>query len=133
MTIFVTLTIIALANGALGLMSVKGFLAKNPYISNSNVFRKFKKMVSLQMYLALIHIPLLVGALISGLYGVFFTGEIHFVLFLLLQGSIHLFGKLSKNTEEKARSMRVWDEKVETEYQDVCSTWLEKAFPDFKS
>jgi hypothetical protein len=133
MELFVTLTILALANGTLGLMSIKGFLAKSSSISDSGAFRKFKKMVRLQMYLALLQLPLLVGALLSGLYAVFITDEIHIVLFLFLQGSIQYFGKVSKKPEQQARSMSVWDATAEIEYQDICTTWLKKPFPDFES
>ncbi|PPT10999.1 hypothetical protein CKA32_005446 [Geitlerinema sp. FC II] len=39
--------------------------------------------------------------------------------------------KTGKATEEKARSLKAKDEKLENKYRSICKTWREKAFPDF--
>jgi len=128
---FSVFTVLSLFIGALGLMSLKGFLSKYTSIQNHQAFKKFKAMVRLQMYMALVQLPFLVGALVSGVYGVFVSDKINFIVFLLMQGSIFFFGKFMASIEEKTRSLELLDESIKDEYENICETWIKKALPNF--
>ena len=131
MVLFVTLSILALLNSLYGLSKLKSFLEANRCIENLTIFNAFKKMVGEQMYLSLLQIIFAGGALISGIYGVF-TGEVSILILLVLQIINYYFGKMGGAHEEQARSMSVWKENYQSSYDDICNSWVNRAFPDFK-
>jgi len=131
MTLFISLTILAFVNSVFSLIWVKVFLSKNATISSPKVFTKFKEMARFQMYQSLVHNSLLVGTILSGLYGVFISDEINHILFSFLQVSLFLFEFIMKSPQDEARNMNIWDESKNDEYRDICNRWIKSSLPNF--
>jgi len=88
-------------------------------------------MARFQMYQSLVHNSLLVGTILSGLYGVFISDEINHILFSFLQVSLFLFEFIMKSPQDEARNMNIWDESKNDEYRDICNRWIKSSLPNF--
>ncbi|MCP4346760.1 MAG: hypothetical protein GY795_14690 [Desulfobacterales bacterium] len=127
--LFLVIFMLAILNTVLGGLNVKIFISRNNTI-DSIVIERFKKMVRIQMYQALLQIILLGGTLLIGIYGIF-TEEISLFKVLLLNGIILGLSLAFRPYEERARNMEVEDESLQKEYLEICNTWINKPFPDF--
>jgi hypothetical protein len=120
---------LALANFFLGLSQLKSFLSQYSSISNTIDLEAFKRMVRIQMNIAIMQIVFLGAALVVGIYGIIMD-ELGLLVVLLMNGIIFVLGKSCKGIEERVRSLPV-DEILKSEFRNICRTWLHKPFPDF--
>lgn len=127
---FVFFLSLALINTFLAAIGVKRFLSLHSFISSHHDLESFKQMVRRQMYQALMQIGFLGIANIVGLYGII-TRQISLLLILILDGAIIIISKFIKKTEEQARTLKVSDANLESQYRDICEAWTKKALPDF--
>ena len=124
---------LGIINGFIGMTSVRKFIETYSSIDSWPTFNKFKEMVRLQMYQALVQIAVLGPMLIIGIWGTY-RGTIsgaNFAIWLMLNGGILGVGLIAKKYEESVRSLRVLDPNLEEQYRKVCHSWLHKPFPDF--
>jgi uncharacterized membrane protein len=112
-------------------LALRRFLAETPVIASQDDLRRYKDLVRVQMYLALVGI----GVLLSGLVlGIGLTSRYGCVgLVLVLAGSAWLFGVgiFLKRVEVRARSLPVTGEGLADEYRRVSEAWVKKPLPDF--
>ena len=73
---------------------------------------------------------LFVAGMLLGIY-VLASGQAGLLLVLALNGIILAAGLVGKPLEERARSIEVLDPLLEERYKSICSSWVEKPFPDF--
>ncbi len=130
MNCFVLLLAVALVNSFISAAGVKKFLSLHPLISSSPDLESFKEMVRKQMYQALVQIGLLGIANIVGIYGIL-TRRINLLLIIALDAVLIILSKSFKKFEEQARTLKVTDAALESQYDSICSTWVKKALPDF--
>lgn len=127
------LFIAGILNIIIGLAGIKKFLSATLSITNTQDLQNFKDMVRQQMYQSTLQILVLGIMGITGIYGIMSKklDFMEFILFLLLNGAIFLFGMYAKKIENQARSLNIGDETLAEEYATVCESWLKKPFPDF--
>ena len=122
----------AAVNFFLGVRSLRQFLSSMGSIESTMQLKRFKDMVRVQMYQALIQMALLGGMSVLSVIGII-TDRIsggEFYMVLVLNGAVWLAGKLARGTEEKARKLKISAE-LKGEYLYVCRSWLSRPFPDF--
>jgi len=130
LTMYLLLFILAVINFSAGAYKLKSFLSEYTSIRYSADLERFKTMVRLQMYLALLQIVILSGALVVGIIGIL-KDEIGLIVVLAMNGGIIWLGKAFKSGETRARTLPVDDVNLQAEYRDICRTWVRKPFPDF--
>ena len=112
-------------------LALRRFLAATPAIATRDDQRRYKELVRVQMYLALVGI----GVLLSGfVFGIVLTSRYGCVgLALVLAGSAWLLGGgiVLKRVEVRARSLPVTGEGLADEYRRVSEAWVKKPLPDF--
>ena len=129
----ILLFVLALINAAIAFNRIKNFLAKHRVIDTPGTFNEFKQLVRTQMYQALFQMAILLPMGFLGGYGIV-THKIttkEFIIFLLLNAVVFMVGKMGKGNEERARSMKVIDPLMETQYRAVCESWVGRALPTF--
>lgn len=131
--IILLLNILGVLNGWWGKGRIETFLAGVPAITTSRELNQFKQMVKEQMYLALVQLLLLGGALVLMIYGILAErlDFLHIVILILVNTFIFLMARRFKHIEQRAASLPVEDQMLEAEYQRICLTWRRKPFPDW--
>jgi len=126
--------LIYVAWGALAVWSMgqlKGFLAETPGIADSRSLERFKDVVRVQMYLALVVIVLLSAGVLVGLVLIRKHGLLGLVGVLGTNLALIGFSLYLKRFEVRARSLPTSSEELGGEYRKVADTWVKKPLPDF--
>jgi hypothetical protein len=131
--IVLLLNLLGILNGVWGKSRIEAFLAAVPAITIPRELQEFKRMVKQQMYLALVQLFLLGGALLLMIYGIL-TGRLS-LLEVVLLGLVNVFIFLMayrfKRIEQRAASLAVENPDLLAEYQRVCIVWRRKPLPDW--
>jgi len=121
---------LALVNSVIGLVAISSFLSKKKSIATAADLAVFKALARRQMYQALLQIVFLGLAMLIGIYGIV-TAKIPLLVVIILNALVFAMGMLAKGPENRARSLRVEDEALKSQYKRVCDSWVRKPFPDF--
>lgn len=128
--LFILIFMLAIVNTILAGVHVRAFVSQKDAIDSRKTLDEFKKMVTQQMYQALLQLVLLGSTVLLGMYGIF-TGKLSLFIVLLLNGIIIGLSMIFKSVEKRARSLKVEDELLQKEYLQVCEAWTKKALPTF--
>jgi len=121
---------LALLNWLAGMAALKSFLSRTPVIASAFDLENFVGLARRHMIQAMLQAFLLVAGMLLGIY-VLASGQAGLLLVLALNGIILAAGLLGKPLEERARSLKVPDPLLAERYKSICSTWVEKPFPNF--
>jgi hypothetical protein len=111
----------------------QGFMRQKPKLETPEDLETFKRMVKLEMYAALMMLPVMILPGIAYPVGLFLGALNLFpdlIYFLLLMGLMLLIGRYTKSVEMKARTMPVAPP-LARERDRVVNTWVGKALPDW--
>jgi hypothetical protein len=121
---------LALLNWLAGVAALKSFLSRTPVITSTFDLENFVGLARRHMIQAMLQAVLLLAGMLLGIY-VLASGQAGLLLVLALNGIILAAGLLGKPLEERARSLKVPDPLLAERYKSICSTWVEKPFPNF--
>lgn len=121
---------LAMVNWGFGIAALKSFLSGTQAIASNLDLQNFATLVRRHMFQAMLQVVLLVAGMFLGIY-ILVTGKAGFLLIIAMNGFIFAAGMLGKPLEERARSLKVLDLLLEERYKAICTTWVEKPFPDF--
>jgi hypothetical protein len=129
------LQIVGMLSGLVFGWQLQRFLSTTPSIDSWQAMERFKRVVAMQMYAALIQIGVL------GLPGVLFVlgimaGELRFlwdVLYLVVPAAgVVGVGFALKQIESRVRALPVsGDPEMQANFKHVVNTWINKPFPDW--
>jgi uncharacterized membrane protein len=113
------------------LIQIRQFLATTPTIADESCLQRYKSLVRVQMYLALVGIGVLISGVVIGMVLTLRYGCMG--LLIVIVGSAWLlgFGIFMKRWEGRVRSLPAGSEGLAQEYRRVSETWIKRAFPDF--
>jgi len=114
-------------------MELKRFVDRTPVLASHLDMMRFKRVVSHQMYAALLQIVLLSAPLV-----IFFTG----MMFEFLAGSdifviiipsviILIVAGISRKWETRAKTIPTADPELQKQRDAIVHTWLRKPLPDW--
>lgn len=114
-----------------GNVAVKIFLKHTPAINNSADLDSFKKLVSKQMYMALIFIVFTGISMVFYMFFLFtgFFSGLQKIFFLIQYIIIFIFGKMFKEDDNRVHSITVNDEQLKNEKDRIVKIWKTKPFP----
>ncbi len=114
------------------LLQLNRFLAETSAIADVACLDRFKAVVRVQMFLALVYMAVFnVGVVFGSLALVSRHGMQGLVIMLLLNTVLFFFGRYHKRVEVKTCSLECASLDLAKEYQSVGKTWVKKALPDF--
>ncbi len=92
--------------------------------------QNFAALVRRHMIQAFLQLILLVAGMILGIY-VLASRQAGLFLVLALNGSILVAASLGKKLEKQARTLSVNAPQLQERYRAICTSWVNKPFPDF--
>ena len=124
---------IGVANSIWFGLELKRFIDRTPVLATHLDMMRFKKVVSHQMYAALLQIVLLSAPLV-----IFFTGMMFEFLnasdiFVIIIPSVIVLivAAISRRWETRAKIMPTASPEIQAEREAIVHTWLRKPFPDW--
>ncbi|MBN2398770.1 MAG: hypothetical protein JXI33_00350 [Candidatus Aminicenantes bacterium] len=121
---------LAFINMLMGTVSLKTFLSGTHSINSPIDLQNFAALVRRHMIQALLQLVFLLAGMVLGIY-ILASGQAGLLLILALNGSILVAANLGKKLEKQARQLPVSDPQLQESYQAICTSWINKPFPDF--
>jgi hypothetical protein len=110
---------------------LRAFLARTPIIADEACLARYKRLVRIQMYLALAMMGLLLGGIAAGMMLWKAYGWVGFAAMLTANVWCVACGLAHRSWEKKARSLEAGSEALAQEYRRVSHSWVTKPLPDF--
>lgn len=129
--IFGVIYVIAVLILLIGLRQLTAFYDSTKMITDILCLERYKSMVRVQMYLALLMIWVLGAGMIVGLMLAVKHGTLGVVAIIVSNGVVFGLAKYTKGVELKIRDLDVSSEVLKSQFQAISSTWVRKALPDF--
>ena len=127
---YVVLQIALFFVGLGGYFQVSRFLRQHSAILNAAHLHAFKRMVKVNMYVALGYLILGIPGILMSLYLPFSEGLLGVGVVLLMNTPIFLLGSQTKKLEMRSRELQCLPAFAD-EYRSVGETWHKKALPNF--
>ena len=113
-----------------GYFQVSRFLRQHPAIMNASHMDAFKRMVKVNMYVALGYLVFGIVGVLMSLYLAFTEGLTGIAVVVLMNIPIFLLGKQTKKLELRSKALEC-SPVLALEYHTVGETWHKKALPNF--
>ena len=113
-----------------GYFQVSRFLRQHPAIMNASHMDAFKRMVKVNMYVALGYLVFGIVGVLMSLYLAFTEGLTGIAVVVLMNIPIFLLGKQTKKLELRSKVLEC-SPVLAPEYHTVGETWHKKALPNF--
>ena len=113
-----------------GYFQVSRFLRQHPAIMNASHMDAFKRMVKVNMYVALGYLVFGIVGVLMSLYLAFTEGLTGIAVVVLMNIPIFLLGKQTKKLELRSKALEC-SPVLAPEYNIVGETWHKKALPNF--
>ena len=113
-----------------GYFQVSRFLRQHPAIMNASHMDAFKRMVKVNMYVALGYLVFGIVGVLMSLYLAFTEGLTGIAVVVLMNIPIFLLGKQTKKLELRSKALEC-SPVLAPEYHIVGETWHKKALPNF--
>lgn len=120
------------ANLIVGGMQLRAFARDVAAIQSFHDMERFKQMVSIQMYCALLQIVFMVVPLVVvlGGYATKRLNDLDFLYVLVPSVIILIAGMMVKRLESEVKAIEV-SEEYEAEFEKIVDTWMTKPFPNW--
>lgn len=112
---------------------IRCFLRETRALESAGDLDRFKGVAAIQMYAALVLLPILMAPLALYIYGLW-SGELppSDLVFLLVPSlALIVAGQAGKRVERRMHEMPIADEELGRERDRVVDVWLHKPFPDW--
>ena len=113
------------------LLQLRRFLAETPRIADEASLARYRDLVRVQMYLALVVIVVLLTGVALGMLLIGRYGCLAFVVVLVTNLWVLALGLYHKRWEARVRSLPAAEGPLAQEYRRISEVWLKKPFPDF--
>lgn len=110
---------------------VRRFVDLTPSIADEECLDRFKRMVRMQMYLALWVIVWLGLGLLAGIGIIATHGLPGLLLVLVVNGGVIAVSLFYRRAELRARSIPAATDALGAEYRRVSEAWVKKPLPNF--
>jgi hypothetical protein len=127
---YVTLQLALFLIGLGGYFQVSRFLRQHSAIMKASHMDAFKRMVKVNMYVALGYLVLGIPGILMSLYLAFTEGLTGIAVVVMMNIPIFLLGKQTKKLEMRSRELECLTA-LAPEYHAVGETWHKKALPNF--
>ena len=135
MALMIVPPVIGVVAALWGGAQLRRFARDVPVLRTAAELDRFKRIASLQMYVALGLIPLLALPLLVWLYGMFVAAVLGlFDIFLgvvLPSLALAVVGHFTKRTEKSVQQLPVEDPALRAERDRVVQVWQSQALPDW--
>lgn len=129
--VYIILYVYAVAASIFVVAQTKRFLQTTRSIDDGNTLNRFKSLARVNSWLALVQLVVMLAGMVLGIWLIISQGMKMLLMVLIANGVVFAFGKYLKGFEEQTRSLPSAPGLITDEYRRVCSSWVQKPFPDF--
>ena len=113
-----------------GFFQVSQFLRLHGAVTTAGDLDDFKRMVRVNMYVALVYIVLGIPSILLSMYLSFAYGIYGMVIAIGATVPHFFLGKHMKKLDERSRNLEC-SSRLDSEYKRIGQVWRKKALPDF--
>jgi len=114
-------------------LELRRFVDRTPVLASRLDMMRFKKVVSHQMYAALVQLVVLSAPIVIFAAGIMFKvlGGTDFLFIIIPSVVILVLAGITRRWETRAKTIPVADPEIEAERNTIVHTWLRKPWPDW--